>query len=55
MCRYFDFYFDVLSSDRSVIIPEDYVRPFYKYAIARGVYPCGGAILEDGFRVLYLN
>lgn len=51
---FYVFYFNVLTSKKSVFIPDSDVTAFCRFANARGVYPKGGAILDDGWRVLYL-
>jgi hypothetical protein len=51
---FFVFYFNVLTSKKSVIIPDSEVESFCRFANVRGVHPMGGAILNDGWRVLYL-
>lgn len=48
------YYFNTLCIEKSVIIPEASVNSFCKYANSFGVYPMGGAILENDMRVLYL-
>ena len=49
------YYFDTLCAEKSVIIPDASVDSFCKYANSKGIYPMGGAILENGMRVLYLG
>lgn len=47
-------YFNRLVARRSIIIPDTKVEAFCEYANRKGIYPMGGAILENDMRVLYL-
>ncbi len=47
-------YLNELNEIRSIIIPDSEVNDFCDYANTKGIYPHGGAILDNGLRVLYL-
>ena len=44
-----------LKAKKNIIIPQSQVEQFRYYAYKNNVYPCGGAILPNDMRVLYLD
>ena len=44
-----------LKAKKNLVIPQSQVEQFRNYANKNNVYPCGGAILPNNMRVLYLD